>query len=299
MMSEELSTKPRLNTSLQSISSPLISSQGKQWRGITVEKFYLPPGKTELESFEEHIICFCLSPQPLLVEQQICDRQIQQIHYSGDFSVHPARVANAQRWHGHNFFLHLRLQPELLERVALQAADIDSNLIELSTKSKTRDSFVEQIAMSLLSELKTGGLAGKLYVDSIINVLAIHLLRNYCITHKQLSKPTGGLSQRKLKQAIDYIQAHLDEEIRLENIAQSIEMNSAYFCHLFKNSMGISPYNYVIQQRIERAKQLLSRSNLSITDIALECGFADSSHFAKHFRKVNGVSATKYRQQLI
>ena len=299
MMSEELSTKPRLNTSLQSISSPLISSQGKQWRGITVEKFYLPPGETELESFEEHIICFCLSPQPLLVEQQIGDRQIEHIHCSGDFSVHPARVANAQRWHGHNFFLHLRLQPELLKTVALQAADIDSNLIELSTKSKTRDSFVEQIAMSLLSELKTEGLAGKLYVDSIINVLAIHLLRNYCIIPKQLSKPIGGLSRHKLKQAIDYIQAHLNEEIRLENIARSIEMNSTYFCHLFKNSMGISPYNYVIEQRIERAKQLLSKSNLSITDIALECGFADSSHFAKHFRKVNGVSATKYRQQLI
>lgn len=63
--------------------------------------------------------------------------------------------------------------------------------------------------------------------------------------------------------------------------------------------MGISPYNYVIEQRIEKAKKFLSRSNLSITQIALECGFADSSHFARHFRKMTGMSASKYRQQMI
>lgn len=153
--------------------------------------------------------------------------------------------------------------------------------------------------MSLLSELSikqpltrkpafskqgtsyTEGKIGKLYIDSITNVLAIHLLRNYCKGDRQLPKPSGTLSKRKLQQAIDYIQAHLGEEIRLDNIARNIGINSTYFCHLFKNSLGISPYNYVIQQRIERAKQLLSKSNLSITHIALECGFADSSHFCK------------------
>ena len=299
-MTERLSaTKSNITTDSQRLSQPLVSSKPQQWKEIIVEQFYLPPGETEPKSFEEHIICFCLSPQPLLVEQQFGDRRIEHFHRQGDISIYPARVPNAERWHGDDLFLHLRLQPELLKKVALEAADIDSNLIELSTKSKTRDSFLEQIAMSLLSELKTGGLAGKLYVDSIINVLAIHLLRNYCHTNKQLSKPSDALSKRKLQQAIDYIQAHLDEEIRLENIAGNIEINSTYFCQLFKNSMGVSPYNYVIEQRIERAKQLLSGSNLSITHIALECGFADSSHFAKHFRKLTGMSATKYRRQII
>ena len=299
-MTERLfSTKLNLTPDSQRFSQPLVSSTTQQWKEIIVEQFYLPPGETEPKSFEEHTICFCLSPQPLLVEQQFGDRRIEQIHRSGDISIYPAKVPNAERWHSDDLFLHLRLQPKLLKRVALEAADIDSNLIELSTKSKTRDSFLEQIAMSLLSELKTGGLAGKLYVDSMINVLAIHLLRNYCYTNKQLSKPSGALSKRKLQQAIDYIQAHLDEEIRLENIARNVEIDSSYFCQLFKNSMGVSPYNYVIQQRIERAKQLLSKSNLSITHVALECGFADSSHFAKHFRKTAGMSATKYRRQII
>lgn len=291
--------RPNLTTNLQQSSQPLVSRELKQWKEITVEQFYLPPGETEPESFREHIICLCLSPQPLLVKQQIGDRTTENFHSSGDISIYPAGVSNAECWEGNDFFLRLRLQPYFLKKVALEAAEIDTNFIELSAKFKTRDAFLEQIAMSLLSELNTEGKIGKLYIDSIMNVLAIHLLRNYCNINRQLSKPSGTLSKRKLQQAIDYIQAHLGEEIRLENIARNIGINSTYFCHLFKNSMGISPYNYVIQQRIERAKQLLSKSNLSITHIALECGFADSSHFAKHFRKVTGMSATKYRQQII
>lgn len=249
MMSEVSTTNS--NNSQKPVSSPLISSKGKQWKGITVEKFYQPPGETELNSFSEHIICICLSPQPIQLLQQQGDRTIEERHRYGDISITPAGVDYAERWYENDSYLHLRLQPNFLKRVAKTAADIESNRLELLSKFKTRDSFLEQIGMSLLSELKTGGLAEKLYVDSIINVLAIHLLRNYCIIPKLPSKPSGRLSQRKLKLAIDYIQAHLDEEIGLENIARSIEMNSTYFCHLFKNSMGTSPYNYVIEQRLK------------------------------------------------
>ncbi|WP_258001471.1 helix-turn-helix domain-containing protein, partial [Fischerella thermalis] len=63
-----------------------------------------------------------------------------------------------------------------------------------------------------------------------------------------------------------------------------------------KQSMGIAPYQYVIQQRVEKSKQLLKQGKVTITDIALQCGFANQSHFTKHFRQITGVTPKAYQQ---
>jgi AraC family transcriptional regulator len=104
------------------------------------------------------------------------------------------------------------------------------------------------------------------------------------------------LSPENLRDTLDYIQEHLSEEITLEAIANHIGISQYYFSHLFKQSMGVSPYQYVLQQRVERAKQLLKQSNLSIVEIALECGFANQTHLTKHFRNLVGLSPKAYQE---
>ncbi|WP_411813383.1 helix-turn-helix transcriptional regulator [Chlorogloeopsis sp. ULAP02] len=83
----------------------------------------------------------------------------------------------------------------------------------------------------------------------------------------------------------------------MEAIAQHLNMSVYYFCQLFTQSMGIPPYKYVLQQRVERAKQLLKDGNRAIVDIALECGFANQTHLNKHFRKLTGTTPKVYRQR--
>ncbi|MBD1998936.1 helix-turn-helix transcriptional regulator [Oculatella sp. FACHB-28] len=102
-----------------------------------------------------------------------------------------------------------------------------------------------------------------------------------------------------VKQTLDYIQEHLSEEISLEAIANRIGISRYYLSHLFKQSMGISLYQYVLQQRVECAKQLLKQSELSIAEIALECGFANQTHLAKHFRNLAGTSPKVYRNSSV
>lgn len=105
------------------------------------------------------------------------------------------------------------------------------------------------------------------------------------------------LPHYKLQQAIAYMQAHLAESLTLEMITAHIGMSQFHFCRLFKQAMGISPYQYLLQQRIEQAKQLLLQRNLGIADIALEVGFTDQSHFCYQFKRFVGETPKQFLHQ--
>ena len=117
---------------------------------------------------------------------------------------------------------------------------------------------------------------------------SVHLLRRYTGT-TILERPTEGLPQYKLRQVLDYIHAHLEQDLSVEAIATLLKMSPYYFSRLFKQSTGLSPYQYIIQGRVERAKQLLHQG-LAIADIAYSVGFTSQSHLNRHFKRLVGVT---------
>ena len=190
-----------------------------------------------------------------------------------------------------------------MAQVATEALAINPDRLEVIPIFRTQDPQLEAIAMLLLTELKQENLGGRLYIDSLANVLAVQLLRQYSASKPQLAVYEGGLPPRQLQQILEYIHAHLDRDIKLADLAGSIRhrrryangMSQFHFSHLFKQSIGISPYQYLLQQRIERAKQLLKQTDRSIMDIALECGFNSHSHLSKQFRQLAGMTPKAYR----
>jgi AraC family transcriptional regulator len=113
----------------------------------------------------------------------------------------------------------------------------------------------------------------------------IHLLRYHCAFEPKIRDDREGLPPQKLKQAIAYINDRLDKDISLTDIASELDLSQYYFCRLFKKSIGLSPYQYLIQQRIEKAKQLLYQGKQSIAEIAVAVGFCGKSQTQSH---VNG-----------
>ncbi len=125
--------------------------------------------------------------------------------------------------------------------------------------------------------------------------LAAHCLTYYSTRKHILMEYEDGLSKYKLKQAIEYINEHFSENVSLAEISAELAMSQYYFCRLFKQSTGMTPHAYLIQQRVERSKQLLKQTEWTINNIAIECGFANPSHFAKCFRRYTGISPKQFR----
>jgi AraC family transcriptional regulator len=183
----------------------------------------------------------------------------------------------------------------LIQNVAIEALELNPDRLELLSEFRIRDRQMKAIAMMLLAELQQENLGSKLYIESLSNILAIHLIRQYTAAKPHLPIYEGGLPQRQLIQVLDYIHAHLDRNIKLSDLAALLDLSQFHFSHLFKQSIGISPYQYSIQQRIERAQQLLKQTDRSITEIALECGFNSHSHLSKQFRQLVGITPKAYR----
>ncbi|VEP15680.1 conserved hypothetical protein [Hyella patelloides LEGE 07179] len=136
----------------------------------------------------------------------------------------------------------------------------------------------------------------RLYVENLANLLAVHLLRNYLNYNFKNIRCYQGLSPKKLNLILEYIETNLNQKITLSDLATVAGVGKFYFSRLFKSSTNLTPYNYVLQQRVERAKKLLKNSDMPICDIALECGFGNQSHLARHFRNRQKVTPMQYRK---
>jgi transcriptional regulator GlxA family with amidase domain len=104
-----------------------------------------------------------------------------------------------------------------------------------------------------------------------------------------------GLTHTQLQQVLNYIQTHLDRDLSLTELAEVINISPTYFASLFKQAMAVSPHQYVIQQRVEQAKLMLSKTDLEIADIALQVGFSSQSHLTQHFKRFTGKTPKQIR----
>ena len=134
-----------------------------------------------------------------------------------------------------------------------------------------------------------------MYAEALANVLVVHLLRHHSSVKLSSLPQHLGLPKMTLRQVIDYIEEHLADNLSLSDLAVAVNLSPYHFARLFKVSIGLSPHQYVIHRRIERAKLLLITTNWSLTTIAHAVGCASESHLALHFKRLTGLTPKQYR----
>jgi AraC family transcriptional regulator len=206
---------------------------------------------------------------------------------------------------GHRF--HEWQDPRILPRLTCLYLDPRWSLTEdgpalggldLEPRLFFHDADLWATARKLTRQIERSDGADRLYVDALGLVLLRELLRlSQGLAPGEPVRP-GGLADWQAKRTAEYIEAHLGSRISLATLAAIARLSHYHFARAFKQSFGVPPHRYHTARRIERAKTLLARPSLSITEIALEVGFGETSSFTAAFRRLVGRTPSSYRRSL-
>ncbi|HTZ59866.1 MAG TPA: AraC family transcriptional regulator [Acidobacteriaceae bacterium] len=158
------------------------------------------------------------------------------------------------------------------------------------------DAGLKNLASCLLPVLEDPGPARELYVDHLVFAAHAYIARNYGGIRVVPSIVRGGLAPWQLHRATEMLKANLDGQISLSQVAQECKLSVSHFVRAFKQTAGQPPYRWLLQQRIEAAKELLLHSGLPMVEIALKCGFADQACFIRAFRKLLNITPGEWRR---
>jgi AraC family transcriptional regulator len=141
--------------------------------------------------------------------------------------------------------------------------------------------------------------SGRLFLDSLEQAMAVALVNGHAVRHRPVQIYRGGLGAARLRRIKELIRAKMEDDLGLDEMAQSVGLSTAHFARMFRRSTGETPHQFVLRQRLERAKAMLRVPEARVLDVAVACGFKTQQHFAQVFRDVCGVSPTEYRQDFL
>lgn len=156
------------------------------------------------------------------------------------------------------------------------------------------DPFIREVGEALQERLQRAQPPSPAYVQSLAGVIAVHLARHYGSAAAADTSPVG-LPQHKLKRVRAYVAQHIDEVLHVDRLAAEAKLSPFHFARMFKLSTGQTPHLYVLMQRVERAKALLSDSEAALIDVAAHTGFRTQGHFTGVFRRYTGLTPRAFR----
>lgn len=269
------------------------SSGGRTWRGLDAAEIVHPVDDFAVPALPRHVLVFNLGTPMAATETRT-----GHAGHLGDDGVMILPAGMPRDWHlercGEVRHLHLYLDPWLVAAVAAEAG-LNPDRVEIRERFGARDPRLEAIGMSLLAELRAADSLGRIYADGLATAMAAHLLRHHSSLAPLALRGPKGLPPPVLKRAIEYIEAHLADDLSLAALADAANYSPYHFARLFKASTGTPPHGYVIRRRVERARLLLAATDRPLAQIAQEVGFASGSHLARHFRRIVGVAPGDYR----
>ncbi|ASA56538.1 AraC family transcriptional regulator [Vibrio gazogenes] len=196
-------------------------------------------------------------------------------------------------------FVHFYFTDQHLSDVAESVWDKSPYGLSIDERIFADDPQITTLYRQFLLNLSWHDSADRLALSSASTLLLTHLVRHYTNFKWHPLPVTGGLAPFQLARVKGYIDANLSANIQLSDLAAVANLSEYHFARMFKQSAGLTPHQYVMQQRLLLAKTLLKKTDLSLVTIALQCGFSSSGHFSNRFKLASGCTPSQYRQNYI
>jgi AraC family transcriptional regulator len=257
----------------------------------------LPDRITKISSVPALLVSICLKSLPLHSYQVwVADKLVPTnrsfLRFQSnviDFDSEPSC------WAGKAFdYVHYTMPRAELDDIATDFGFGRVNSYRLSFVED--DLVLAQITRSILPFIGRSDGPSLLALDQFSLILGAHLLQRYGVLQKVGKVSKGGLAPWQKRRAEELLREHLDGRIRLREVARECALSVSHFARSFKASFGSSAHQWLVQHRIDHAKQLMSRTSMSLIDVAIQSGFNDQAAFTRTFHQLVGVSPGRWRR---
>ncbi|BDA66884.1 transcriptional regulator, AraC family [Calothrix sp. PCC 7716] len=256
----------------------ILSTYPARWDGFVFEHHCQPAGESdEVSIINGHaVLIFTHINKRVHAERKLDGKLRDDPVQEGDVIIIPQGVGHGVRAYDEAEFFALVMAP----------TNFESQLIP---HFATSDSLLYQIGLAMKTVLENDLTGSRLYAETMVNAVTVHLMQHYATKKPIAHNYKSGLSPSQLKLVIEYINEHLDEDLSLNELSTLTQISPHYFSQLFKQATGVPPHKYVINCRVNRAKELLQKGE-SISQVAQQVGFANQSHLNLHFVRQFGTT---------
>jgi AraC family transcriptional regulator len=260
--------------------------QRRGWNGLEIEFSQIRAGVTFVPATPYHRLGIHFGP-PVNAYCQCDGHHHRRVQSHGDIDVVPAGLDGTWEDDADCSILRLWVSPALVRQAACDLA-LDPDRVHIAPQFQLRDRRIEHIAWALNTELRMDVASDRLYAESLGMALAVRLIQG--AVPRTIVAAGQTLSSRQKRRLVDFIHAHLDQDLSLVDLARIAAISVSRLKVLFRRTFGITIHQYVIHRRVERAKVLLSLGDMPASQVALETGFAHQSHMAQCMKRVLGIT---------
>jgi AraC family transcriptional regulator len=258
-------------------------------------EFFPPDSVTEPRHWLRHDQAFAMILGPGSIEWGSKRSTLEKFDYAaGDLALCDRHIGE---WVGLMNVPHLQLG--ISDAALMASSDGAYGEVELHPSRKFANPRLRALVAAAHAEMVAGFPGGRLFLDSVEQAMAVALVKDYAVRHRPVEIYRGGLGAGRLRRIRELVDAKMEEDLSLDEMAQSVGLSTAHFARMFRQSTGETPHQFVTRQRVERAKAMLRFPEARVLDVAVACGFKTQQHFAQVFRYVCRVSPTEYRQNFL
>ena len=261
---------------------------------MKVELFF-PDPDTEPRHWVRHDQAFAMMLRPGSIEWGSKRCALEKFDYkAGDLALCDRHVGE---WVGRMNVTHLQLG--ISDAALMACSDGAYGEVELRASRKFAEPRLSAMVAAVHAEMVAGFPSGRLFLDSVEQAMAVTLVNGHAVRHRPVQIHRGGLGSARLRRIRELVHARMEDDLGLDEMAQAVGLSTAHFARMFRKSTGETPHQFVLRERLERAKAMLRAPDTRVLDVAVACGFKTQQHFAQAFRDLWGTTPTEYRQDLI
>jgi AraC family transcriptional regulator len=273
-------------------SAVLWSSCSSGWEDLIIEQHRHNQLDTPEFELPDYSLIVQLSPL-IKIESKVNGNFESRNSKTGNICLFSAGARRQVRTNGRIEVLVITLTKAAINKaVGRTNGNLDTELIE---HQQLFDPQIEYMCRALKAEVESDYVTGRLYAEALSMALSTYLVAKYSVAKPLHREQKGGLSPRSLRRVVEYINENLADELRLTELAEIAGLSQYRFSHNFKHSTGLAPHQFVIRERIKRAKHMLRETDMSLISIAFAVGCGSPSRFTLLFRRATGVTPSAYR----